>query len=77
MCGIVGYVGAKSAETVVTRDGEPLNTLLIVTDSTRRDFVSAYEGADERADTPSVESDRVHLDDGTGPQTLDEKDVEE
>ena len=34
--------------------------------------------ADERDDMlPSGEPDRVHLDDGTGSQTLDEKDVEE
>jgi arylsulfatase A-like enzyme len=39
----------------VTRDGDPLNVLLIVTDSTRRDFVSAYDG-DERADTPNIDA---------------------
>jgi DNA gyrase subunit A len=33
--------------------------------------------AQERADTPEPEGERVQLDDGTGPQTLDEKDVEE
>jgi arylsulfatase A-like enzyme len=48
--------GDSSAQTAVTRDGEPLNTLLIVTDSTRRDFVSAYDGADERADTPNIDA---------------------
>ncbi len=32
-----------------------MNVLLIVTDSTRRDFVSAYDG-DERADTPNLDS---------------------
>ena len=42
-------------QTVVAREGEPLNTLLIVTDSTRRDFVSAYDG-DERADTPNLDA---------------------
>ena len=40
---------------VVEREGEPLNVLLIVTDSTRRDFVSAYDG-DELADTPNLDS---------------------
>jgi arylsulfatase A-like enzyme len=40
---------------VVARDGDPLNVLLIVTDSTRRDFVSAYDG-DELADTPNLDS---------------------
>ena len=40
---------------LVTRDGEPLNVLLIVTDSTRRDFVSAYDG-DQLADTPNLDS---------------------
>jgi arylsulfatase A-like enzyme len=42
-------------QKVVAREGEPLNTLLIVTDSTRRDFVSAY-GGDERADTPNIDA---------------------
>jgi len=40
---------------VVAREGEPLNVLLIVTDSTRRDFVSIYEG-DELADTPNLDA---------------------
>jgi arylsulfatase A-like enzyme len=43
------------AQKVIAREGEPLNTLLIVTDSTRRDFVSAYDG-DERADTPNLDA---------------------
>ncbi|MEA2229213.1 MAG: hypothetical protein QOF04_2843, partial [Solirubrobacteraceae bacterium] len=30
--------------TVVKRDEDPMNVLLIVTDSTRRDFVSVYGG---------------------------------
>jgi arylsulfatase A-like enzyme len=42
-------------QKVVTREGDPLNVLLIVTDSTRRDFVSAYDG-DELADTPNLDS---------------------
>jgi hypothetical protein len=42
-------------QTVVEREGEPLNVLLIVTDSTRRDFVSAYDG-DKLADTPNLDS---------------------
>ena len=45
----------SKVQTVVAREGEPLNTLLIVTDSTRRDFVSAYDG-DERADTPNLDA---------------------
>ncbi|HYM57613.1 MAG TPA: sulfatase-like hydrolase/transferase [Solirubrobacteraceae bacterium] len=39
----------------VTRDRDAMNVLLIVTDSTRRDFVSAY-GGDELADTPSLDA---------------------
>jgi arylsulfatase A-like enzyme len=42
-------------QEVVAREGEPLNVLLIVTDSTRRDFVSAYDG-DELADTPNLDA---------------------
>ena len=42
-------------QKVVTREGEPLNVLLIVTDSTRRDFVSAYDG-DELAHTPNLDA---------------------
>jgi arylsulfatase A-like enzyme len=42
-------------QRVVRREGDPLNTLLIVTDSTRRDFVSAYEG-DELAHTPNLDA---------------------
>jgi arylsulfatase A-like enzyme len=40
---------------IVAREGEPLNVLLIVTDSTRRDFVSIYDG-DELADTPNLDA---------------------
>jgi arylsulfatase A-like enzyme len=40
---------------VVTRDANPMNVLLIVTDSTRRDFVSAYDG-DELAHTPNLDA---------------------
>ena len=43
------------SQRIVTRDEDPINVLLIVTDSTRRDFVSAY-GGDERADTPNLDS---------------------
>ncbi|HEX5896637.1 MAG TPA: sulfatase [Thermoleophilaceae bacterium] len=43
------------AQKVVTRDDDPMNVLLIVTDSTRRDFVSAYDG-DERAHTPNLDT---------------------
>ena len=42
-------------QKVVTRDGHPMNVLLIVTDSTRRDFVSAYDG-DELAHTPNLDA---------------------
>jgi arylsulfatase A-like enzyme len=42
-------------QTVVEREGQPLNVLLIVTDSTRRDFVSAY-GGDELAHTPNLDA---------------------
>ena len=40
---------------VVTRDKQPMNVLLIVTDSTRRDFVSAYDG-DKLAHTPNLDA---------------------
>src|SRR5215212_6423620 len=43
------------APKVVRRDEHPLNVLLIVTDSTRRDFVSAYDG-DELAHTPNLDA---------------------
>jgi arylsulfatase A-like enzyme len=43
------------APKVIRRDEHPLNVLLIVTDSTRRDFVSAYDG-DELAHTPNLDS---------------------
>jgi arylsulfatase A-like enzyme len=42
-------------QKIVAREGEPLNVLLIVTDSTRRDFVSAYDG-DDLAHTPNLDS---------------------
>jgi arylsulfatase A-like enzyme len=50
----IGDDGDSSAQ-VVTRDADPYNVLLIVTDSTRRDFVSVYDG-DERADTPNLDA---------------------
>jgi arylsulfatase A-like enzyme len=43
------------AQKIVARDADPMNVLLIVTDSTRRDFVSAYDG-DERAHTPNLDA---------------------
>ena len=42
-------------QKVVAREGEPLNVLLIVTDSTRRDFVSIY-GEDKLAHTPNLDA---------------------
>src|SRR6185436_1424130 len=42
-------------QKVVAREGDPLNVLLIVTDSTRRDFVSIYDG-DKLADTPNLDA---------------------
>jgi arylsulfatase A-like enzyme len=50
-----GDAGEPRVQRVVERGGEPLNVVLIVTDSTRRDFVSAYDG-DELADTPNLDS---------------------
>ena len=48
--------GSKpQVQKVVAREGEPLNVLLIVTDSTRRDFVSIYDG-DKLADTPNLDA---------------------
>jgi arylsulfatase A-like enzyme len=47
--------GKPEVQKVVAREGEPLNVLLIVTDSTRRDFVSVYEG-DELAHTPNLDA---------------------
>ena len=44
-----------AVQKVVAREGEPLNVLLIVTDSTRRDFVSIYDG-DKLADTPNLDA---------------------
>jgi arylsulfatase A-like enzyme len=45
----------EPGQKVVTRDEHPMNVLLIVTDSTRRDFVSAYDG-DELAHTPNLDA---------------------
>jgi arylsulfatase A-like enzyme len=42
-------------QPVVAREGDPLNVLLIVTDSTRRDFVSVYDG-DDLAHTPNLDA---------------------
>ena len=42
-------------QKIVAREGEPLNVLLIVTDSTRRDFVGIY-GEDKLADTPNLDA---------------------
>ncbi len=47
--------GDTTVQRVVEREGEPLNVLLIVTDSTRRDFVSIYDG-DELAHTPNLDA---------------------
>ena len=47
--------GKPEVQKVVAREGEPLNVLLIVTDSTRRDFVSIYDG-DKLADTPNLDA---------------------
>jgi arylsulfatase A-like enzyme len=47
--------GKPRVQKVVAREGEPLNVLLIVTDSTRRDFVSIYDG-DKLADTPNLDA---------------------
>jgi arylsulfatase A-like enzyme len=50
-----GDASEPRVQRVIEREGEPFNVLLIVTDSTRRDFVSAYDG-DELADTPNLDS---------------------
>ena len=42
-------------QKVVARESEPVNILLILTDSTRRDFVSAYDG-DPLAHTPNLDA---------------------
>ncbi|MET0615872.1 MAG: sulfatase [Thermoleophilaceae bacterium] len=47
--------GEPKVQKVVAREGEPLNMLLIVTDSTRRDFVSIY-GEDKLAHTPNLDA---------------------
>jgi arylsulfatase A-like enzyme len=56
-CDLTDSSGAdtKTAPRVVRRDEHPMNVLLIVTDSTRRDFVSAYDG-DELAHTPNLDA---------------------
>ena len=54
-CDLSDSDGEAKVQRVVERKGEPLNVLLIVTDSTRRDFVSAYDG-DELAHTPNLDS---------------------
>ncbi|MEX1142055.1 MAG: sulfatase [Thermoleophilaceae bacterium] len=43
-------------EAQVSHAEDAPNTLLIVTDSTRRDFVSAYDGHDPLADTPNIDA---------------------
>jgi len=50
-----GNADEPPVQKVVTREEDPMNVLLIVTDSTRRDFVSAYDG-DELADTPNLDA---------------------
>ena len=47
-------LGSSEDEPTVRRDPDALNVLLIVTDSTRRDFVGAY-GGDELANTPNLD----------------------
>jgi arylsulfatase A-like enzyme len=54
-CDLSDSDSEAKVKRVVEREGEPLNVLLIVTDSTRRDFVSAYDG-DELAHTPNLDS---------------------
>jgi arylsulfatase A-like enzyme len=51
----VGGSDQPPTRTVVTREEHPMNVLLIVTDSTRRDFVSAYDG-DKLAHTPNLDA---------------------
>jgi arylsulfatase A-like enzyme len=41
-------------EPQISHDEDAPNVVLIVTDSTRRDFVSAYDDGDELADTPNL-----------------------
>jgi arylsulfatase A-like enzyme len=54
-CDLSDSDDGDGVKRVVAREGEPLNVLLIVTDSTRRDFVSAYDG-DELAHTPNLDA---------------------
>jgi arylsulfatase A-like enzyme len=53
-CDLTDGGSDEPVQKVVTRDEHPMNVLLIVTDSTRRDFVSAYDG-DELAHTPNLD----------------------
>jgi arylsulfatase A-like enzyme len=46
----------KAGAERISRDQDAMNVLLIVTDSTRRDFVSAYEDSDELAETPNIDA---------------------
>ena len=48
-------LGDSEEEPKVKRDPDAMNVLLIVTDSTRRDFVGAYEG-EELANTPNLDA---------------------
>lgn len=48
-CGLGGGARAASGD-------EPMNVLLLVTDSTRRDFISAYDGRDPLARTPNIDA---------------------
>ncbi len=50
-CGPFGDESATGADSE-----DRMNVLLIVTDSTRRDFVSAYGGADRLARTPNIDA---------------------
>jgi arylsulfatase A-like enzyme len=54
-CDLSDSDSQATVQRVVEREGEPLNVLLIVTDSTRRDFVSAYDG-DDLAHTPNLDA---------------------
>ena len=53
-CNLVGD-DEDDGRARVSRDEDAMNVLLIVTDSTRRDFVSAY-GGDDLADTPNLDA---------------------
>jgi len=54
-CNFLGESDEADAQRV-SRNGEAFNVLLIVTDSTRRDFVSAYDGHDNLAQTPNLDA---------------------